>query len=325
MKILVVGLGSMGKRRIRLIMQAYKNIEIVGVDSNEERRKSISKLFEIETTDNLKLALKTKAYTAAFVCSSPLSHASIIEECLQMRLHVFSEINLTDYKYDDLIKIADENGCKLFLSSTPMYRNEIEYITQKVQAQAKPVNYIYHVGQYLPDWHPWENFKDFFVNDAKTNGCRELFAIELGWIINAFGDVVNITKVKSKNSTLNIDYSDNYIVILEHKNGHKGVIVVDVVSRMPVRKLEVTGEELHLFWEGTPESLRNYNIEFKQLKTIKTYKQTEHNKHYSTNIIEDAYLEEIKEFFSYIEGSILPRYSFEKDKSILKIVDIIER
>ena len=35
------------------------------------------------------------------------------------------------------------------------------------------------LGQYLPDWHPWESYKSFFVSNKKTNGCRELFAIEL--------------------------------------------------------------------------------------------------------------------------------------------------
>ena len=37
MKALIVGLGSMGKRRIRLLRGIDKNAEIIGVDTNPER------------------------------------------------------------------------------------------------------------------------------------------------------------------------------------------------------------------------------------------------------------------------------------------------
>lgn len=324
MKILVVGLGSMGKRRLRLLKNAYENVEIVGVDLSEERRNQAVENFRLETSSALKEAFEKYKYTAAFICSSPLSHANNIEECLRRKINVFSEISLSDEKYNDLLRLADENKVKVFLSSTPMYRNEIKYITQKVQSQNKPVTYNYHVGQYLPDWHPWENYKDFFVHDKRTNGCRELFAIELGWIINAYGNIRNVSKVKSKNSLLDIDYPDNYIVILEHETGHKGVLIVDIVSRVATRKLEVIGEDLHLFWDGTPDSLHDYNLDLKKIEAINTYEQINHNEQYSNNIIENAYLEEINDFFSYLAGDSIPKYSFQKHKQVLQLIDIIE-
>ncbi|MCO7111156.1 hypothetical protein NIA69_21115 [Gemmiger formicilis] len=40
-----------------------------------------------------------------------------------------------------------------------LYRRETQYIKQQVAEFGKPVHYIYHIGQYLPDWHPWENYK----------------------------------------------------------------------------------------------------------------------------------------------------------------------
>lgn len=63
---------------------------------------------------------------------------------------------------------AKEKGVLLFLSSTMLYRRETQYIKQQVAAFGKPVHYIYHIGQYLPDWHPWENYKNFFVGNART-------------------------------------------------------------------------------------------------------------------------------------------------------------
>ena len=38
MKIVVIGLGSMGKRRIRLIKEMYPDYTVVGIDGREDRR-----------------------------------------------------------------------------------------------------------------------------------------------------------------------------------------------------------------------------------------------------------------------------------------------
>ena len=41
MNIVVIGLGSMGRRRIRLIKQYKNSYKIIGVDLNKERRNNI--------------------------------------------------------------------------------------------------------------------------------------------------------------------------------------------------------------------------------------------------------------------------------------------
>jgi hypothetical protein len=187
------------------------------------------------------------------------------------------------------------------------------------------VNYIYHTGQYLPDWHPWENYKSFFVSNPKTNGCREIFGIELPWITKVFGEIVSFTVQKSKLSNLDLNYNDNYMVTFVHKNGTKGVMCVDVVSRKAIRNLEIYSENKHIFWDGTPNGMQNFNIETKTFENIKLYDNVIKDKNYATSIIENCYLEEIKEFINFVENSeVTPKYSFEKDKAVLNIIDKIE-
>ena len=47
MNIVVIGLGSMGKRRIRLIKAIYPQYDITGVDSNIERVQAVEKEYQI--------------------------------------------------------------------------------------------------------------------------------------------------------------------------------------------------------------------------------------------------------------------------------------
>ena len=70
--------------------------------------------------------------------------------------------------------------------------------------------------------------------------------------------------MKSKNTNLNIEYNDNYLIMLEHESGAKGVFAVDVVARKAVRHFEVYGEDLHVTWDGTPETLVEYSIDKKE-------------------------------------------------------------
>ena len=49
MNIGVIGLGSMGKRRIRLIKSNFPKINIVGIDNSEERCREVEDLFNIKT------------------------------------------------------------------------------------------------------------------------------------------------------------------------------------------------------------------------------------------------------------------------------------
>ena len=241
MRFVVVGLGSMGRRRIRLLKTLPLDIDIAGVDLSESRRSHAESECGISTFSSLEEAVGVSMPIAAFVCTSPASHGSIVVQCLKMGLNVFTEINLIGDWYDEAMHIATTRNLKLFLSSTFLYRREVEYITDAVRGLK--VNYIYHSGQYLPDWHPWESYKDFFVSDKRTNACREILAIEFPWIINAFGEIERMNVLKGKDSSLDIDFNDNYIISLQHKNGNKGVFCQDIISRKGLRRLEVYSDQ----------------------------------------------------------------------------------
>lgn len=321
MVICVIGLGSMGKRRIKLLKAFFDDLVIIGIDNNVERVKSVAGEYGIDCY--FALSDVPQKPNCAFVCTSPQFHASIIQECLVNDLHVFSEINLIDDLYDENIQLAKQKRKVLFLSSTPLYKEEMKIIDNRINQNGKPCAYQYHVGQYLPDWHPWDSLENFFVSNKNTNGCRELLAIELPWIGNVFGQIKNVHVVKAKLTDLKLDFSDTYLIQVEHSTGTIGSLTVDVVSRQAVRKLEIFNEDLYIRWDGTPETLYEKDVISGELKRIPAGVYI-HEDGYSESVNEYAYVKEIEEFFEVINGKE-PLYSFEKDKEVLKIIDKIER
>lgn len=322
MKALIVGLGSMGKRRIRLLKGISPNAEIIGVDTNPERRSQVEEM-GYKTFASITEAAKENP-DVAFVCTAPLSHYAIIKELLENKINTFTELNLVKDGYEELMTLAKENETVLFLSSTMLYRGEINFIMNEVKNFDKPVSYIYHIGQYLPDWHPWESYKNFFVSNKRTNGCRELFGIEMPWLIETFGKIKDVYSTADKLTGLDIDFPDRFFITLTHEDGTKGVLAVDVVCPKAVRNLEVFSEGLHLFWEGNPKALWKFNNETKEKEFINTYESFEHDSRYSDNIVENAYVDEMQNFLAVVEGKEEAKYSYEKDLYTISIMDRIE-
>jgi len=324
MKIIVIGLGSMGKRRLRLLSER-SDVTLFGIDSQEYRCEEVREKFGITCFKSITEAIEVESIDAAVISTSPLSHAAIIKECLTHNLHVFTEINLVQDGYEENMALAKEKDLVLFLSSTFLYRKETQKIIEMVQNAKCPLNYIYHVGQYLPDWHPWESYNNYFIGNPRTNGCREIMAIDLPWVMTAFGPIKNVYAVKSKNTELNITYNDNYLITLEHECGHKGVFAVDVVSRKSGRNIEIFGEQLHLSWNGTADTLMVFNIEENKEEVVAFDDASEHVEGYAAFVTENPYREELNSFLKQIaDRNYIPAWDFDKDKTILDIIDQIE-
>lgn len=319
MKLLIVGLGSMGKRRARLCRGIDPSIQIVGVDTAEGRRAEALDLGLVQAAvPCLEQALGQGA-DAALVCTAPLTHAALIGSLLDAGLPVFTELNLVDDGYAENIAKARAKGLPLFLSSTMLYRRETQYIKEQVRQFGRPVHYLYHIGQYLPDWHPWENYKNFFVGNARTGGVREIFGIDLPWLLDAFGPVTGVTVQQDTLSDLGLPYPDCVTLLLRHACGTQGVLAADVVSPKAVRSFECFGDGLHLFWEGNPKTL--YEFTGGEKRFVDTYGSFEHDPRYSDNVVENAYVDELLNFFAVLRGEEQPRWSFEQDLDAIALMD----
>lgn len=319
-RILVIGYGSMGRRRIRLISKLLPKVEFICVDNNLVRQRQAAEL-EFKVCGTLEEGMAANP-DIAFVCTSPGHHAEIILELIEAGIHVFTELSLTSNKYDEIERASREHDIIVFPSSTLIYKRQMEIFKEILQKQIKPITYSYHVGQYLPDWHPWESYKDFFAGKKNTNGVKEILAIQMPWLINVFGCIDDIQVMSQRCTELNIDFPDSLVISIKHSNGNIGVFVADIVARKPVTRLEIIGEDIQIFWDGHNDDLFKLNMETKELELIRAYETEEHMDGYSDNIAEEPYLDEIREFLAVLDGNPI-KYSLKDDAYALEIIDRI--
>ena len=101
MKVAVVGLGSMGQRRTRLIKQYDSSIEVFGIDTMPERCAECQEKYGMKTFASIPdLVAAEPEVSCIFISTGPLSHNPIIKECIKYGLHVFTEINLVADGYE---------------------------------------------------------------------------------------------------------------------------------------------------------------------------------------------------------------------------------
>lgn len=198
---------------------------------------------------------------------------------------------------------------------------KLKTILMENQNLGKILCVLHHQGQYLPDWHPWEDYRDFYASKKRTGAGREMVPFELVWLTALFGKIRNVKGLKTRTGILDSDIDDLYNAILEFDNGIKGMLTVDVISRVPYRQIKIITEN------GVIESDWNE-------KKIKVFTKSDDWKEFiidsgkpEKNYIhgEGTYVNEIEGFIQAIKKEKKFPYSFEEDLYILNILEKIEQ
>src|SRR5690348_1643876 len=157
LKILIIGLGSMGKRRVRNLQ--YLGLkQIYGFDVREDRKKEAERLYGIKVYSSFEDTLENN-YDAFIISLPPDIHHIYMKKAISLKKDFFVEASVLDTDFDEIIKGAIEGKLIAAPSCTLLFHPAIKRVFQIVQSGylGKISNFIYHSGQYLPDWHTYEH------------------------------------------------------------------------------------------------------------------------------------------------------------------------
>lgn len=104
------------------------------------------------------------------------------------------------------------------------------------------------VGEYLPDWHPYEDYRESYAARADLGGGVVLTQMSheldyLGWL---FGRPRRVYALGGSRSCLGLEVEDTVLALMEYDGGGADVpvqIQADYLQRPPVRRLQVTGDQ----------------------------------------------------------------------------------
>jgi len=325
MKFLVIGLGSMGKRRVRCL-KSLNEKEIYGFDLREDRRKETKEKYGIEVYSEINKAFESAEPDAIIISVPPDKHMEYMRMAAGKNIHFFVEASVVDEGMQELIKTLKAKKIVAAPSATMMFHPAIKLISKIVKSGelGKVSNVLFHSGQHLPDWHTYEKVSEYYVSNPATGGGREIVPFELTWFTMVFGFpkkvAGNFRKTIEIEGAPRID--DTYNCLLDY-GGFLSVFTVDVVSRYATRRLTVNGSEKQLYWSWDENVIKIFDPKTEKWEE-RSYEMAKAQDGYNANIGENMYIDEIRNFISAIEGKSGFINTMEDDHKVLKLLYLIE-
>ena len=274
LKILVVGVGSIGKKHIDNFKNFTKNIDIV--DISKSRVRDCCRKFEFinESFLSFKEAFKKNNYDAVLICTPPHKHLDIANLAAKNKTHVFIEkpLGMNVKGWDKVIKQNKKNNLISYVAYCHRHINYIQ-LAQKLLHQKKIGKIIsgnIRWGSYLPDWHPWEKYYNFYMAKKHQGGgalMDESHGIDL--LRYLVGEVKSVFAIVDTISGLKITSDDNALLTLRMENNSLFQINFDLHSRFPRVSLEILGTEGNMFIDRIKNEISFFNIKSKKWKTLK--------------------------------------------------------
>jgi len=323
--ILVIGLGSMGKRRVRNL-QALGIKNIVGLDKREDRREETEKNYQIDVVSSFDEAIANYKLYAFVISLPPAIHHIYMKKALEFGIPAFIEASVVDTDFEQMIREANEKSVCLAPSCTLFFHPAIKKIAEIVKNEGlgKISNFLYHSGQYLLDWHTYEDVSEYYVSNKETGGGREIVPFELTWITLVLGfpkRVVGLYK-----NTIQIkgadDIDDTYNLLMDYGQSIFN-LSVDVVSRYATRRMVINGDKKQLYWNWDDNMIKIYDPESNDWEEIK-YETISAQSGYNKNITEQMYIDEMEAFLKAANNETPFPNTLEHDHQVLKVLYAVE-
>lgn len=290
-KILIVGFGSIGMRHFRNL-KANTKAKIIICTS----RTDISSSKHVQIYNSLNDCLKEKP-ELAFVTNNTSDHVSISTTIVKNGVHLFLEKPVSNSlsgtrDIEEIIqkkKLISMVGCNMrFHPCLKKIKNLLEQ-----NSIGRVLSVSVESGSYLPDWHPYEDYRKGYAARKELGGGIALTCIhEIDYLMWFFGDVVEVFSITEKISDLQINTDDISIMLLRFQNNVIGEVHLDFFQKPDFKSCKIKGTDGIIYWN----SIKNKVSIFKPKK----------NKWYSIMAIKNydknlMYVEEIKYLLNCIK------------------------
>jgi predicted dehydrogenase len=260
-KILFCGLGGIGQRHLRNLRQllgdeldahAYRvrrqRIKLrdnLSVDEGADLEKD----YHVTVHQDLDAALAQRP-AAAFICNPSALHIPVALPCARAGVAVFIEKPLS-YDLQGIAELQREvNKRKLLLYVGYNFRFHPGLQRMKALLESGFFGHLLSVraeiGEYLPNWHRYEDYRQMYAARADQGGGVILSQIhEMDLIYWFFGLPQSIVSHGGKLSHLEIDVEDTASSLMRYE-GPSGSFPVllhqDFLQRPPVRTFKIIGD-----------------------------------------------------------------------------------
>jgi predicted dehydrogenase len=326
--VLVVGLGGIGQRHMRNMRALFgPDIEILGYDPRPqiavltdrltvEEGSRLEEKYKIHRYPDFDSALAQKP-NVVFVCNPSSLHVGTALRAAQSGCHLFIEkpLSHTNDHVEELVGLVEKRNLVATvgfqLRFHPCLRRLHSLLKENVVGRVLAVRA--EVGEYLPKWHAYEDYRQIYASKRELGGGVILSQIhEMDYLYWLFGLPKHLYALGGHLSSLELDVEDVASILMECSVDGRMVPVhlhQDYVQRPSSRTCQIVGDEGKILVDIGSLSVTVFD-RLGSLKESSTYAGFERNQ---------LFLDEIKNFFDRILGKPTPIVSLRDGAQSLRM------
>jgi predicted dehydrogenase len=251
--LLVVGAGSIGTRHLRNLRDLGVTEMVVHRTGQGRPREAYLPDAVIETDLARALAYRP---LAAVVCNPSALHVSTALAAARSGCHLFIEKPVSDSLSGiaELQAEVEKRGLTATVGFQFRFHPALRQIHDWIAGGAigDVVSVRAHWGEYLPGWHPDEDYRGSYSARRELGGGVVLTLCHpfdyLRWMV---GDVVEVTALTAQGSGLELNVEDTAHVLLRFASGALGSVTLDYAERPSSHELHIVGRRGTIRWSDT--------------------------------------------------------------------------
>jgi predicted dehydrogenase len=219
--------------------------------------------YPVET--DLREALKKHAPNAVIVANPTSLHLETAIPAAEAGCHILLEKPVS-HSLDGLDKLqaaASKSGSKILVGFQFRYHPTLNKARELIQSGSlgKVLTAHAHWGEYLPQWHPWEDYRKSYSSRADLGGgVIVTLTHPLDYLRFMLGDVAALSSFNGHLSPLEVDVEDIAEISLKFASGAVGGVHMNYVQRPPIHRLEIVGTKGTLRWDNADAILHFHRM-----------------------------------------------------------------
>ena len=316
-KILIVGLGSIGKLHLKIARELFPDAEILvfrhlkSLDIPEFSNGCIYSIEEIISFDP----------EIGIICNPSSLHVSIAKAMAELKTNLLIEkpISSSLEGVQELIQLFNENDKVLFVGYNLRFSYSLNHFRKLLEYHeiGNILSVRCEVGQSLINWRPDKDYREGVSAIRKLGGGVLLeLSHEIDYLQWIFGDIDWVRATLSQQSSLDIDVEDTAFLTLgftseSRKKKLIGTLHMDFIRQDTTRLCTAIGELGSLQWNGITGEVKIYTNETQEWKLSYVHPP----------VREDTYRDEWKYFIECITGKVKNMDSALDALNVLRVIE----
>lgn len=286
--ILIVGGGSIGERHIgNLQSLGYSNIYVLRTRNLPFRlldAKTVNQIFTWEEAESIKPK-------ASFICTPTSLHLEQAIKSAEIGSHIFIEkpISHNLLNISKLKELVETKNLFCFIGYMMRYHPLIKQMKEIIEAKTygNLLSFHSHWGEYLPDWHPWEDYREGYAARKELGGGAALTLSHdldlMFWLSDS--NLKRHYMISNKKSQLEVTAEAGADFLLELENGTTGHVHLNYFQRPSQRQTTLIFDTATLHFD--------YYLSSLEIKTKESIQKTE-DPNFDRN---QLFISELQDFF----------------------------